>query len=125
MPSLPGAVTDVRRRLDVWRRTRPKRGPIPAELWDEAAQLALLHGVNPMALALRLDYYSLKRHVEAARRPEEVIRPAFAEVSVLPPVPSPECLVEMERPDGTRMRVRLSRQGDLVVLAESFWRCRA
>ena len=123
--SLPGSVTDVRCRLDLWRRTRAKRGPIPAPLWTEMADLARLHGINPIARALRLDYYSLKRQVELTRRIQAPAGPAFVEVSVVPPVPSPECAVELERPDGARMSVRLSRHEDLVALSESFWRCRA
>jgi len=125
--SLPGPVTDVRRRMELWRKTRPKRGPIPEVLWREAAQLAGLHGVNPIARALRLDYYALKRHLEETGRPQETARPAaaFVEVAVCPSTPASDCVVEMERLDGARMRVRLANQGDLVALTESFWRCRA
>lgn len=123
---LPGVISDVRRRLDAWRKSRPKWGPIPAPLWKEAAALARAHGINPIAKALRLDYYSLKRQMEAvARTPgtKPVAHPAFVEVAVVPSSPPPaECAVELERSDGARMRVRLSRQEDLVALSDSFWR---
>lgn len=123
---LPGVITDVRRRLDAWRRGRPKRGPIPAPLWKEAAALARAHGINPIAKALRLDYYSLKRQMEAVSRALEakpVAHPAFVEVALVPSSPPPaECAVELERSDGARMRVRLSRQEDLIALSDSFWR---
>jgi hypothetical protein len=33
--------------------------------------------------------------------------------------------VELERSDGARMKVRLSRRDDLVALTDSFWRWRA
>lgn len=123
---LPRIVTDVRRRLDAWRRNRPKWGPIPAPLWKEAAALAREHGINPIAKALRLDYYSLKRQMEAVSAAPVAKRetdPAFVEVALVPSSPPPaECAVELERSDGARMRVRLSRQKDLVVLFDSFLR---
>ena len=126
---VPRVVTDVRRRLDAWRKSRPKRGPIPAPLWKEAAALARAHGINAIARALRLDYYSLKRQMEVvsgAPAAKPVASPAFVEVAVVPSSPPPaECAVELERSDGARMRVRTSRPEDLVVLAESFWRWHA
>lgn len=126
---LPDVVTDACRRLDAWRKSRPKRGPIPAPLWNEAAALARAHGIHPIAKALRLDYYSLKRQMVAgvsARAAKPVAHPAFVEVTLVGSSPPPaECAVELKRSDGARMRVRLSRQADLVALSDSFWRWRA
>ncbi len=121
---LPAAVADVRRRLDAWRKSRPKWGPIPASLWKEAVALARAHGVNPIAKALRLEYYSLKRQMKAVTpAPPASPVPAFVEVAIVPSSSPPaECTVELERSDGARMRVRLSRQEDLVALSDSFWR---
>ncbi len=118
-------VTDARRRVEVWRRTRPTRGPMPAKLWEEAAQLAGVHGINPIARALGLEYYALKRHLETTRRCAETTRPAFVEVSVVPPTLMLARIVELERPDGARMKIQLSCRQDLVAVTESFWRCRA
>lgn len=128
-PPLPGLVAaNVRCRLDGWRRTRPKRGPMPAELWKEAADLARLHGINPVAQALCLNYYSLKRHLNLVVRntpsPQAASRPAFVELAVVPSAQTDECRVELERTDGARMKLWLSRQTDLLELVESFWRCR-
>lgn len=123
--TLPGPISDLGHRLEVWRRARPGRGAMPSDLWEDAARLAQIHGINPIARALRLDYHALKRHMQAAQRLEGVSRPAFVEVSLSPPLPASDCVVELERPDGARMRVQLSRHDDLVALTESFWRCRA
>ncbi|MGH7208152.1 MAG: hypothetical protein ACREIL_02085 [Nitrospiraceae bacterium] len=114
----PVGIAEVAGRFESWRRSHPKRSPLPDELWREAADLARAHGIHPVARALNLAYYDLKRHAEA-------VRPAFVEVSVCPPAATAERIVEMERPDGARMKVRCAGPGDLVALSESFWRRRA
>lgn len=123
--NLPAPIGTALRRVEAWRKTRPKGSPMPARLWEEAAQLARRHGVNPIARALRLEYYALKRHLEGDTEWKEPARPAFVEVSVRPPAETRDCVVEMERADGARMRVRLTSPGDLVAVTESFWRGRA
>lgn len=123
---LPEVVNDLRRRLDEWRKNRPKLGPIPAPLWEEAAVLARDHGIYPIAKALRLDYNSLKRRMGVVSRATgtmPVDHPAFVEVALVSSPPaSVEYPVELERSDGARMKVGLSRQEDLIALADSFWR---
>lgn len=124
--TVPGPFSDLYHRIEAWRRTRPSRGPMPAELWQDAAVLARRHGINPVARALRLHYYSVKRALKGAPRLDEVSHPGFVEVSVCPPVAGASgCFVEMERPDGARMKVQGANQSDLVALSETFWRCRA
>lgn len=124
--AVPGPVADLKHRIEAWRRTRPKWGPMPEVLWQEAAELARRHGLNPVARALRVHYYALKRALGRAPRRDETSCPAFVEVSVCSPAAvSLGCLVEMERPDGARMNVRGASQSDLVALSEAFWRCRA
>lgn len=122
-------IADVRERLDSWRKSRPKSGRIPEPLRKEAAALAVAHGISPVARALRLDYCMLKRQIEGVSgdigmKPEA--QPAFVEVALSSSPPPPvTCSVEMERADGARMRVQLSRQNDLLALSDSFWRWRA
>jgi hypothetical protein len=128
--SLPGAVVDLRRRLDAWRRGRAKLGPIPPPLWNEAASLARVQGVHPIARSLGLDYNALKRHARvgsvAGSTTTPVASSAFVELALVPSSPAPaECTAELERGDGARMRVKLARREDLLALAESFWRWRA
>lgn len=130
---LPAPVLELRRRLEQWRRSRPKLGPIPTQLWRRAVELARAHGIHLVACALRLEYYALKRRsqgsVDASGLPAKMLpasaAPAFVEVALPPRAVAAEYLVEMERPDGGRMRVRLADQDGVVALSESFWRCRA
>jgi hypothetical protein len=65
---IPVRLAAIRRGFDRWRRTRQGRSRIPEELWALAVEAAGQYGLNSTAQALRLDYYSLKKHIEAARR---------------------------------------------------------
>ena len=87
-------VDRVRQRLELWRRTRKKRSRIPEQLWKESVEVARIYGVNQAARALRLDYYGLKRRLDAGLDATvvekermgsfvEVVVPTPAEVRVL------------------------------------------
>ena len=64
--NLPARLEGTRRRFERWRRTRKGRSRIPEMLWASAVKAAGKYGVNKTAQALRLDYYALKKRVEAA-----------------------------------------------------------
>ena len=123
----PADVAELRERIGSWRKTRAKPGRMAEDLWRAAAKLAGRHGINPIARALRLDYYSLKRwidgrgHGKAVRSTRRA--PAFVEVRPAPVAPS-VCVLEIEEPRGAKMTVRLSSAVDVVAVAEAFWRCR-
>jgi hypothetical protein len=119
---VPAALSRAQRKIEQWRARQRPRAQIPEELWREAAELACAHGINRTARALRLDYYSLKKHAAAAGRSGERA-PEFVEI--LPgvmPVPRPECTIEVEDESGAKMRIRL--QGadlpDLAALTRAF-----
>jgi hypothetical protein len=97
----------VLRRLDRWRRARPHaRAPVPPRLLAAAVALVAEHGVYRTARALHLDYGTLKRHVDRGAGPVRVhARPRCIE---LPPAPvAAEAVIELERPGGATVRVRL------------------
>ena len=96
----------VRRQLDRWRERRVyPRSPIPAPIWAAAVGLVQRYGLYQTARSLRLDYGTLKRHVEAAAAAAPT-PPAFVE---LPAPAAPEaagCVIEVEGPQVTlRLRV--------------------
>ena len=109
-PSWQQSFTQARREFDRWRRTRPRGARIPAQLWRTAVALAQRHGVSKTASALGLDYYAVKKRLTrvAPREPIREDRPAsFVE---LPPgclSPSGTCVLELERPKGSRLRLEL------------------
>jgi hypothetical protein len=100
----------VRQRIEHWRHTRRKQGPMPEELWDEAAALARALGVSRVARALKLGYESLQEHV---RGPGEAIELAasarFVELSgvQLAGASAVGPVVEVVSGDGARLTVRL------------------
>ena len=120
--SVPGPLLRAAGRFARWRRNRGTRR-IPEELWTLAAKLAGRYGVYRTALALRVDYYSLKRHVEGGseggrRRPAPA---GFVEIVPGPFTPARGCLIEFEDPRGAKMRVHLPGEGtDLLALGRLF-----
>ena len=121
---LPVALADAARRFDAWRENRTTRR-IPAELWALAARLGARFGVSRTARSLRVDYYALKKRIDAAAPPEEsetVSAPAFVEILAEPSSAPPECRVVFEVAGGATMRIeaRGSSRLDLVELSRLF-----
>jgi len=120
-------------RFAAHRRSRPGRGRLPDQLWEQAAKLAGRHGINRVHLVLRLNYYDLKRRVEvltamrpSAVRPSRPIpRPTFVELGLGPPLLSAGTLLEIEDRSGRKLTVRLAAEhgGELIPLARAVWGC--
>jgi hypothetical protein len=122
----PAGYVRLRERIETWRKRRLKPGAMPEELWQAAARLAEKHGINPTAKALRLQYYALKDRVDGRRRRgrERAAagrKPTFVEVPRLAPASWGNAL-EIERPGGTKVTLRLSSAVDVVAVLESVWR---
>ena len=118
---IPASLARGQDRFEAWRGARAVRTRIPDQLWKLAVKLAVAHGLNRTAKTLKLDYYSLKRRVEA-KRDTTAAAPAFVELAP-PMTASGECIVEFE--DGTGASMRIHLRGcdvpDLVALSRSFW----
>ena len=120
---MPSDLARGRQRFQAWRRTRTLGTRIPESLWALAVKLAGVHGVACTANALRLDYYALRRRAGSSPSDAEPATGAFMELSVPPPAPLRECLVEWEDSLGARMRLHMKGcdMPDLVALGRSFW----
>lgn len=123
---VPARLAGLRRRFERWRRARRGRSRIPETLWASAVRAAGKYGLNPTARALRLDYCGLRKRVEQASSvtpPKEGTVTTFVELA--PPVSgnSRECILELEDPGGSKMRVHLKgiEAPDLAALSRSFW----
>jgi hypothetical protein len=121
----PDGVLELGERIGLWRKSRAKPGAMPEALWEAAVKLAQRHGVNRVAAPLRLDYYSLKRRVDGTkpvgRTPRGRRRPTFVEVPRFAGAPSANVL-EIERPGGTKITLRLASAVDVVAVLDSVWR---
>lgn len=123
---LPLGLAKTRGRFDQWRRTRKGRSPIPERLWNSAVKAAAKYGLSKTAQALGVDYYGLKKRIEDASsrcRSEQEAVATFLEVAAPAPSGLRQCTVELEDPDGSKMRidVRSEELPDLTALSQSFW----
>jgi hypothetical protein len=119
----------VRNQFEVWRKRRHCRGQIPESLWQAAVEQCKEHSVCAVSRTLRLNYNGLKNRVpnitrgrgSAAGQPPEL---GFVRLDLGSPMIPSECLVEMEAPNGARMRMSFkgaSREFDPVELSRAFW----
>ena len=116
--SPPTPLASATRRFQAWRRSRTTRR-IPAELWSLATDLGARFGVSRTARALRVEYYTLKKRVDAAAAPETdeaEVSPAFVEILTTARAAAPssaptsalsECQVEFESTTGAKMRIQV------------------
>ena len=114
---------NTRRRVARWRETRTHRGaPMPAALWAAAVALVRQHGLYPTARALRVDYGSLKKRMDAAGAGRDP-SPAFVELPAGRPTGLGACVIELEGPRGGRMRIEVpgATLADLVALTQVAW----
>jgi hypothetical protein len=120
----PPGLVDLKRRIDHWRLTRQPRRPMPEDLWQEAARIARVRGINPTATALGLNYYGLKERIEDLPKeaPVPAARPAFVQVG--PPASLFPSSLEVEvEGSGEKMTIRLSGSPavDVLSLLNAFW----
>lgn len=121
---VPARLEGLRRRFEDWRRTRKGRSRIPETLWTAAVKAAGKYGLNPTARVLRLDYYALKKRLEATGHLSDGGAVAtFVELAPSMSSGSRECILELEDPGGSKMRVHLKgiEAPDLAALSRSFW----
>ena len=119
---LPAPLARAQRRWERWRAKRRVRTRLPEGMWTEAAALAVEHGHNRTARALRLDYYGLKRRLTTAwRRAKKPGMPGSAFVELVPTAGA-ICAVEIEDGSGARMRIEVKGAAapDLAALCRAF-----
>jgi len=122
--SIPAPLARGRERFQAWRQERKVGSRIPDRLWGLAVKLAATHGICRTAAVLGVDYYSLKKHMDADTAGRSATASNFVE---LPPSSlansGGECTIELEDTAGARMRVYLKGYDapDLCALGRSFW----
>ena len=122
--ALPAGLEHARQRFERWRGTRGGRRRIPDSLWVTAAQAARRFGVHRTCRALRLNSAVLKSRIEAVRAggSSRIGAPVpFVELVPAGGARQSECVMELDDPSGTRMRIELKGMSgtDLVALVSS------
>ncbi len=126
-------LAELRQEINSWRQSRICLGHVPVPIWEAAAELANIGGINPVARPLGLNYYRLKRRAlgnQPSAKPanQPTAEPAskaveFVELQVSSVAQALECSIELVNPQGTTMRLRLVGAGaaELVTLVKSIW----
>jgi hypothetical protein len=112
-PQVEGHLQEVAEQFAQWRQSRanPRGSRIPESLWAEALTLAEVLPPTRVARSLKLKPHALKRrrgdHGRPPVSPRPSPSPAFVEVTAAPrPMGTTE--VDIQRPDGARLRIRYS-----------------
>jgi hypothetical protein len=123
--AVPPEIQELSRQIEEWRSSRPHRMRMPDPLWTLAANLARQYSVAQVSRFLRLDYYSLKERLEALdqNRGGTETRPTFIELRTVAATPVSECTIDLEHPQGRRMRIQVKGAAlpDLETLTRTFW----
>jgi hypothetical protein len=125
----PLTLEEVAEHFAQWRKRKKNGERIPEPLWNEAVSLVGSYGVSQVTRTLRLSATDLnKRRGQIGagqRRQGRGGETAFVEIDpvVMDQTPGPEVSavwMELERPDGLRLRIRPSGGVDLLALVERF-----
>ncbi len=117
---------EVAEHFERWRRNKKKGDRIPQPLWDEAIGMVEPHGVSRVTRTLRLSATDLNKRRGIVgtrqRRQAAVAEAAFVQIEQTPiAAPDTEAQwMELERPDGMRLRIRPSQGVDMLALLERF-----
>jgi hypothetical protein len=128
-PAVRPTLEAVRHQFEAWRKRRRCRSRIPEDLWEAAADLCQEHSLCEVSRGLRLNYNDLKHHVQKSKDRGLAVGQdpdlGFVRLDLAGAIAAPQCLVEMEAPNGARMRMSFkggARDFDPVQLGRAFWR---
>ena len=103
---VPPVLARAQARFRDWRRKRTIGARVPEPLWTLAVKLAIAHGTCRTASALDLDYYSLKKRLDAADGLQAATVPAFVELPA-PLAIGKQCTFELGDGAGSTLRIQL------------------
>jgi hypothetical protein len=120
----------VAEHFEQWRRNKKKGERIPERLWSEAVDLVEGCGVSQVSRTLRLSGAELNKRRgivgTGQRRRGQDRKAAFVEIEpavvqrAVGPTPSAAPWMELERPDGFRLRIRPCDGADMLALLDRF-----
>ena len=126
----PLTLEAVAEHFERWRRNRKKGERIPARLWSEAIDLVDRYGVSQVTRTLRLSGTDLNKRRgivgTGQRRRSQDTKAAFVEIEpavvqrAVGPQATTTAWMELERPDGLRLRIRPTGGADMLALIDRF-----
>ena len=127
--SIAESILELQVQLEQFRSMHEKRARLPGALWQSAAELARQHGIYVVAHTLRLDYSTLKKHVQgssAASRPrrKKAVAARFVELIGTGQARVDEYVIELESDDRAKLRIhcKTASPPDWRVLLEAWGR---
>jgi hypothetical protein len=126
----PLTLEAVAEHFEQWRRNKKKGERIPEKLWSEAIGLVDRYGVSQVTRTLRLGGADLnkrrgvvgtgrRRRSQSTKAAFVEVEPAVVERAVGPPE-SAAPWMELERPDGFRLRIQPTGGSDMLALIDRF-----
>lgn len=116
--TLPANLAAAQVEFTRWRAERKVGDRIPGPLWALAVKLAGRYGLHRVSKTLKLDYYGLKKRLEAPPAEHSTASPAFVELLPGSPGSAGRCTIECETTHGERIRIHL--QGEELSELRSF-----
>ena len=128
---ISGNLEKLGRRLRRFRETHVARTRLPEELWAAAVSAAKEEGLYRTSRVLHLDYAKLKRKIESSsksgagpakrrgRAERRTVPASFVEL-VADSITG-DCLIELERAGGERMRIRMKMNTPEVMNLMRYW----
>ena len=120
-------LTQLAAQFDQWRDHRAtRRERIPQGLWEQAVALTTVLPLSRVAKCLRVSWQDLHQHCAAHHAPavgSSSTALGFVELPATPawPLPPLSAAVELQRPDGARLRMHSHEpQPSLVALVRTF-----
>jgi hypothetical protein len=114
-------MTGAQRRFDEWRQERQRRTRIPEPLWAAAMTAAREHGIWRTSRQLRVDCYTPKQRLAAAKNRVAGKPVRFVEVTPRVVSPGPACVLEIGDAEGRRLRVELREAAGAEEIARALW----
>jgi hypothetical protein len=107
LPTKP-TLDDVHKKFEIWRRSRKKRSRIPKKLWEAAVKLSSDYTISHISKSLHLNYVELEKRIITARGDKSLptqAAPSFIEIDLGKSISNAECVVEIEKRDGSKMKM--------------------
>lgn len=99
-------LVEVQQLFEGWRHKKKKHERIPVALWEAAISLSRHLPADRIATLLGLDRTVVRDHIGAHKWKEELQQtPTFVELDMSTPTDAGECVIEMEKPGGSKIRI--------------------